>query len=240
MTREQIQPDAQPAMPPGVQPGAIDHATATGDTQAANEQGVALVLERNYFYRDRYRWQLRITTAMLVLCFLLALVLGWVLLHPAKPVYFATDADGRIRPLVPLDRPHENDAHIVQWAADIARRTYSFDFVHWREQLAALEVNFTPAGYQQFLAALKKSGNVAAVRSRRLVGSAVTSPPVITAEGVLNGVYTWEMEVPLRVSYLSSEQTIEQSLLVNMTIQRGSTLQTRDGLVVDRFLTLVQ
>ncbi len=208
--------------------------------QRQQAHGVQLVLERNYFYRDRYRLQLRLSAALTLLCLLLAGILLWVLRYPDEPVYFATSRDGRIVPLAPLEQPNQSNEAIMQWAADIVRRAYSFDFVHWRTQLAGLEPHFTEGGYHQFLAALKKSGNVDAVRSRRLVGSAIVSPPVITSEGVLNGTYTWELEVPLQVAYVSSEQTIQQSLLVTLTVRRSSTLDSEHGLAVDRFLTLVQ
>ena len=205
--------------------------------QERSAHGIQLVLERNHFYRDRYRLQLRVTAVALGLCLILSLLLFWVLSHPPAPAYFATTGDGRIIPLAPLKTPHKTSDAVTQWAAGIARKAYSFDFVHWRAQLSGLEKFFTAQGYQQFLLALKKSGNVQAVRGRRLVGSAVASPPVIVSEGTRDDVYTWRIEVPLQVSYVSAEQTINQSLLVTMLVRRVHTVRNEHGLAVHRFLT---
>lgn len=207
---------------------------------AEHAGGLQLVLERNHFYRDRYRLHLRVTAALLILSSLLVLLLFWVVTHPPAPRYFATTPNGGIIPLVPLDQPYKANDAISQWAADVARKAYSFDFVHWRGQLNQLARYFTGNGYEQFLSALKKSGNVAAVRDKRLVGTAIASPAIITSEGPLNSVYTWEVEVPLQVRYSSARETIKQSLLITMTVQRTNTLKNEHGLAVNRFLSLTR
>ena len=205
-----------------------------------NAEGLALVLERNHFYRDRYRTQLRVSAGLLLLALLLVVLLGWLITHPAEPKYFATTRGGELIALVPLSRPHKTDDAISQWAADIARKSYTFDFIHWKTQLSDLSVYFTKNGYNEFLTALNESGNVEAVRKKRLVGNAIASPPAITNEGLLDGRYTWQVEVPLRVSYVSSEETVQQSLLVILTIVRANTLSNEHGLAVDQFLTSVR
>lgn len=210
------------------------------EAHAEQSSGIQLALERNYFYRDRYRLHLRVSAGLLVLSLVLASMLFWLLTHPPSPVYFATTRNGEIIPLSPLERPLKTNVAITQWAGNIARQAYSFDFVHWRTQLDELAQYFTEGGYRQFLNALKKSGNVAAVRDKRLVGTAIASPPVITSEGVLRKVYTWEVEVPLQISYTSAKETINQSLLVTMTVRRTDTTKNEHGLAVDRFLTLVR
>ena len=51
-------------------------------------EGLALILERNHFYRDRYRVQLRVSAGILILALLLAAILGWLITHPEEPRYF--------------------------------------------------------------------------------------------------------------------------------------------------------
>ncbi|MHC8441414.1 MAG: type IVB secretion system apparatus protein IcmL/DotI [Candidatus Eutrophobiaceae bacterium] len=204
---------------------------------SARSAGIQLVLERNHFYRDRYRLHVRISLALCLLCILLASALFWILSHAPPPVYFAVSSDGRVVPLVPLSKPHHSPDAIAQWAADLARKTYSFDFVHWKAQLSSLQGSFTEDAYTQFLKALKSSGNVQAVRERRLVGSAIAEPPTIVSEGILNDTYAWQVEVPLDVRFLSSEQSISQSVLVSMTIERIDMLNNPHGLAVNHFLT---
>ncbi len=218
----------------------MSKSTKPDSSKPEQAEGLALILERNHFYRDRYRVQLRVSAGILILALLLAAILGWLITHPEEPRYFATTRTGELIALAPLSRPNKTDDAISQWAADIARKSYTFDFIHWKTQISDLSIFFTRNGYNEFLTALNESGNVEAVRKKRLVGNAIASPPAITQEGVLNGRYTWQIEVPLRVSYISSEETVQQSLLVIMTIVRADTLINEHGLAVDQFLTSVR
>lgn len=210
------------------------------ELEDVENKGLAFVLERNSFYRDRFRAQVRYGAALTALSIILTSIIGWMVTHPAEPKYFATTRNGEIIELVPLSRPNKTNDAVNQWAADISRKAYSFDFVHWKSQLGDLSQFFTENGYKQFLSALKTSGNVEAVRAKRLVGAAIANPPVITAEGIVNGVYMWKIEVPLQVSYTSAEETINQSLLISMTVERTNTIKNEHGLAVDQFITLTR
>ncbi|WP_306686753.1 DotI/IcmL/TraM family protein [Candidatus Coxiella mudrowiae] len=45
---------------------------------------------------------------------------------------------------------------MLKWATDAVRKSFSLDYVRWREQLQDASNNFTPNGWKWFLSSLKK------------------------------------------------------------------------------------
>src|SRR6056297_988762 len=203
----------------------------------SERSAVELVRMRNDFYRDNYR---RVITVLLLAFFTICLLIGslvYVLTHPPAPKYFATSTSGRIVPLVPLDQPNLSTASLLQWANTAAVAAFSYNFVNYRQELQAASEFFTAEGWDAYLQSLKDSDNLVAVQQKKLVVSAVaTGAPIINQSGVVDGRYTWQIQMPLLVTYQSLSQITEQSLMVNMVITRISTLDSPRGIGIAQFI----
>jgi intracellular multiplication protein IcmL len=96
---------------------------------------------------------------------------------------------------------------------------------------------FTPDGWNQFIGALNSSNNLKAVLDKKLVVSAVAiGAPVILDQGVLNGTYTWTVQMPMLVTYQSASQNAEQKIVVKIVVQRISTLNSARGIGIASFV----
>lgn len=201
------------------------------------EDAVQLVRLRNEFYRDNYRRVTAILLLSILVIFVLIGALTYVVTHPPAPKYFATDSTGRIVPLVPLNQPNLSTSALLQWANSAAVACFSYNFVSYRQELQAASEFFTPEGWQAFITTLQSSNNLTAVIARKLVVSAVaTGAPVVLQQGVLNGQYSWRVQMPLLVTYQSIEQVSQQSLVVTMLITRVSTLTSVRGIGIAQFV----
>lgn len=201
------------------------------------DNALELVRIRNEFYRDNYRRVLAILLFALMIIFLLVGALIYVVTHPPAPKYFATNTSGRIVPLVPLDQPNLSTAALLQWANTAAVAAFTYNFVNYRSELQAASEFFTPEGWQAYLESLQASDNLTAVRAKQLVVSAVaTGAPVITQQGVVSDRYTWQVQMPMLVTYQSASQVTQQSLMVNMVITRISTLDSPRGIGIAQFI----
>ena len=204
------------------------------------EQNEALetVHLRNDFYRDSYRRIMK--TLLFSLCLITALValLGYVVMNPPRPHYFAVDADGRITPIVSLDKPNLSPATLLQWSTQAALAAYSYNFVNYRKELQAASEFFTPNGWKQFIKAIQDSNNLSAITRKKLVMSAVaTGAPVIVWSGLLpNQHYGWRVQLPLLVTYQSSSELSQQALVISMLISRVDTLYSARGLGIEQFV----
>jgi intracellular multiplication protein IcmL len=198
---------------------------------------IQTVLMRNDFYRDRYRWMLYALLGQSVALIISGYTIYYLANDRPEPRYFATRADGGLIRLIPLNEPMLTQSAILTWAGKAATDAFTFDFVNFRQQLQEAAQAFTPDGWRTFLKALEDSRNLEAVRERKLVvNAALQGAPVILTEGVVNGVYSWRIEMPIVVAYRSANNTQRQNLIVNMTVSRVPTLEFPEGVGVTQFV----
>lgn len=201
------------------------------------DDALTVVTLRNNFYKDSQRKVMLALSIALVLNILLASVLGYIIANPPEPKYFATSINGRIVPLVPLNLPNQSDPAVLQWANQAAIAAFSYNFVNYRDELQASSGFFTAEGWDQFLNALQQSNNLDAVKAKKLIVSAVaTRAPIILQKGLLNGVYSWRVQMPILVTYQSASEFTQQNNVVTMLIMRVSTLNSPRGIGISQFV----
>lgn len=201
------------------------------------EDALLLVGLRNKFYKDNQR---KVVFALLIAILVnvsLIFLLIYIITHPPAPKYFATTINGRITPLFPLDEPNQSDSAVLQWANQAAIAAFTYNFVNYRDELQASSGFFTAEGWSQFLDALQQSNNLDAVKAKKLVVSAVaTRAPVILQKGILNGRYSWRVQMPVLVTYQSASEFTQQNNVVTMLITRVSTLNSPRGIGIAQFV----
>lgn len=192
------------------------------------------VKARNDFYRDSYRKVMLGLLLAIGVVVVQMIVIGYLATHRPAPTYFATNAEGGLIKLIPLDRPNMSTAAIVQWATDAAVSAYTFDFTDYRRQLTHSQMTyFTPEGWTHFLKALQSTNILnTVIKQKLIVNAAVTQAPIIKASGTVHGRYTWVIQMPMVVTYQSSETSNSTSLLVTLTIERMSLLDSPRGVGV--------
>lgn len=202
----------------------------------ANDALTAVTL-RNDFYRDGQRKMMVILLLSFISNVLMASLLAYLLTHPPAPKYFATSINGRITPLFALNEPNQSDSAVLQWANQAAVAAFTYNFVNYRTELQASSGFFTSEGWTQFLTALEDSNNLDAVRAKKLIVSAVaTSAPIILQKGVLNGRYSWRVQMPMLVTYQSASEFSQQRNVVTLLISRISTLNSPRGIGIAQFV----
>lgn len=202
------------------------------------EDALAKVAMRNSFYRDGQRKMMFVLLMSIIGNIILCVTLSYILTHPPAPKYFATSINGRITPLVSLNMPNQSDSAILQWSNQAAIAAFSYNFVNYRTELVAASGFFTAEGWEQFINALGSSNNLDAVKSKKLVVSAVaTSAPVILQKGVLNNRYSWRIQMPILVTYQSASEFSQQRLNVTMLVTRVDTLNSPRGIGIAQFIS---
>jgi intracellular multiplication protein IcmL len=201
------------------------------------EDALIAVQMRNSFYRDGQRKIMIVLLLSILSNFILAAILTYIITHPPEPKYFATSINGRITPLFALNEPNQSDSAVLQWANQAAIAAFSYNFVNYRTELQASSGFFTAEGWDQFLRALQESNNLVAVKTKKLIVSAVaTRAPVILQKGILNGRYSWRVQMPVLVTYQSASEFTQQNNVVTMLITRVSTLNSPRGIGIAQFV----
>ena len=171
------------------------------------------------------------------LCLVALLVAAWALTRPPENKYFATRISGELIELTPLDQPHRSDSQVTNFSVDAITRSLSLDFANFRQELADAEAFFTESGWQAFLAELQRSGNLDLIRNRRMISSAVANGAVVLRKGVDgSGTYTWQVEMPLTITYQSSSESQVQELTMLVEVKRVPTWTSDSGVAVSRLI----
>ncbi len=201
------------------------------------DDALTAVTLRNEFYRDGQRRVMIILLFSIAVNLVMAALLGYLLTHPPAPKYFATSINGRITPLYALNEPNQSDSAVLQWTNQAAIAAFTYNFVNYRTELQASSEFFTSSGWTQFLNALQASNNLEAVKAKKLIVSAVaTSAPIILQKGVLNGRYSWRIQMPLLVTYQSASEFSQQRNVVTILVTRISTLNSPRGIGIAQFV----
>lgn len=201
-----------------------------------NKEGLALVLLRNAFYRDNY--SRAVFVAMML--FFVNIFLGGAIIYryftPPQPQYFATNASYQLIKWHPLTDPVVSNNYVLQWVTQAVQAAFSLDFIHWKDQLQAASVNFTPSGWYWFLDALKKSGDLKTLVNLQMVSDAqITAAPQIQYQTTLAGRYVWKVELPMMITY-TGKTVIHQPLKVIVIIERVPVEDNHNRIAINQFL----
>lgn len=226
------QSQARPAGAPRPKP-------AQGTAPAKDELGaLGRVIVRNEYYRDGYRTLLRVALIEgIAILGLIVSIVAIVNAYQPENRYFATTEDGRVVPMVPLSEPNLSRPALLSWAAQAATETMTFGFHDYRRRLQEASRHFTRQGWGSFVKALQDAGIIDAVNTnRQVVSAAPRAAPTILSEGVLNGTYQWQVEMPMMVSYQYGAQQRDVSMNVRLTIVRVPKLESPNGVGIEQWI----
>ncbi|MES2264682.1 MAG: DotI/IcmL family type IV secretion protein [Pseudomonadota bacterium] len=170
-----------------------------------------------------------ILCGVLVASTLLNFYFGWKATHPVRE-YFATD-NGRLFPLVPMSQPYRKTSDVIQFARDNITRSFTLDFLNWRQQLEDVRHGYTRNGFKQFIENLEQMGILDTVKEKRMNLSVSAGTGVLTKEGVEDGVFFWLVELPIEVRLEGQTQRLPpQHFRALARIERISTLDSIQGI----------
>lgn len=128
-------------------------------------------------------------------------------------------------------------ASVVVFAREAAITVYHYRYSNYQEHLSDVSKYFTMAGFNAYKSAFLASGNTQIIEDQKLTVSAiVTKAPVILRKGYVDLIYTWEVQVPLLVTYKNKTQTIQQLMIVNMTLVQVLENVSSRGIAINRFV----
>ncbi len=194
----------------------------------------------NEFYRDHYQTLIIFLIGVMLLMLALGGVVLYQVSHRPLPQFIATmtneQANEQTMALRAYDEPNLLPSTLLKWASKAAATAYTFNFVNYNEQIAAVRPYFTETGwadYKNSVAALIKT----ITQNKLYVNGVVSGPPVISNQGDLTGHgYMWRIQIPFLVTYQSTEAASKQGFFVTLTIVRVPTIQNPRAIGIDQFV----
>lgn len=203
-------------------------------------KGLGSVVIRNEFYRDGYRSLLKIAVIEAMIIIALIGVMFYVIhIHQPENRYFATTEDGRLVPMVGLNEPNLSTPALMSWTAQASTEVMTFGFNDYRRRLQEASRNFTKIGWASFTSALEKSRIIEMVEAnQQVVTAAPRSAPILISEGLQNGRYQWQVELPIVVTYQAGSQTRADNLLLTLLIVRVPKLESPNGVGIEQWVAV--
>ncbi len=206
----------------------------------ADTSGLGTVVIRNEFYRDGYRSLLKLTLIQSVVILGLIGAMYYVIsVHQPEHRYFATTEDGRLVPMVPLNRPNLSAPALMSWVAQATTEVMTFGFSDYRRRLQEASRNFTKRGWESFTQALQRSRIIEMVEvNQQVLTAAPKGAPILESEGLVAGRYQWVVQVPLILTYQSGARTQNTGLLVTVVVVRVPRLESPNGVGIEQWVAV--
>lgn len=186
-----------------------------------------LVKQNNDLLQEGFTAKLNNTFTLLSVIFGQFLVIGFLIwltfFHFPISKFAPTTNAAAVCNIAPVDEPFIHQQVVADFAVDAAIGIYTYDHVNYMAQVkATTDKYFTPEYRDQFMVAFGDSDNLKAVKENFYIVSANKGgqPPMIFKAGKVKGVYTWKVQVPLVVSYISGRKADTDQIIATVDVIR--------------------
>lgn len=150
--------------------------------------------------------------------------------------FYAVKPDRTTFELIPLDRPNVSTRALLRWATLAATATFTLNFVNYEKDLAGLKIYFTASGYDNFLAALNESGTLKTLVEKQMVITSVpVGPAIVSGENDVGGYHTWNVQVPITVSYETASEVGKSNKVVSLLVSQVPTREAPTGIGIAQY-----
>jgi|LakMenEpi03Aug12_release.lakeMendotaPanAssembly.Ray.scaffolds.fasta_scaffold914765_1 intracellular multiplication protein IcmL len=178
-----------------------------------------LVMLRNAFYKDNFRKLTIVFFVSLLLNVAAALILAFGSFHKPQAYYFEASNDGKLVFTEPLSSPVFKNTEVLAWVNQNMPLLFQIDFLNYRRQYQFLREYFTDYGWMQFIKAITPTMKMI-INQKYTVSAKPADVPAITSQGVVDGIYSWQVQVPLTMIYALGPQENEKPITYTIIVQR--------------------
>lgn len=201
------------------------------------EEDLQVIYLKDDFYRDGFSRVLLISFLMLgAIALLLALSL-YLFLSKPPPVYFATDNEFRVVSPAPMNQPYLSVPDLLQWVNEALISSFTYDYVSYDHEIEKNKHYFTEEGWKKYLSILNNYAAAKTLQTAKIFVNAVpNSAPFIVNDGVLDGRYSWWIQMPLDIRSTGYQTNAVQAVTFQVLVTRVSTLNDLNGVAIDNIL----
>lgn len=186
-----------------------------------------LVIQNNLLLQGGYQTERKSSFVLLMVIFGQALCIAFLIwlafFHFPTTEFAPTSNAAAVCNIAPVKEPFIHQQTVADFAVDAAIGIYTYDHVNYLKQVKAIsDKYFTPEYRDQYMVAFGDSLNLQTVKENFYIVSATKGgqPPIIIKSGPVKGVYTWKIQVPLVVSYVSGRKSDTDQIIATVDVSR--------------------
>jgi hypothetical protein len=136
-----------------------------------------------------------------------------------------------------LDQPKVDEQAVKDFATNSAVGVMTFGNANFQARFLEASPHFTKSGWQSFSAVLKTAGTFDQVTKKHYSLTAEAAGPAqIKKQGVTEGVYRWEVEIPLTIHFKNSDDEHDEELQVRAVIERVPAADSSNGILIGQWM----
>lgn len=205
-------------------------------TENMSNARAAIKEQKNDFYAHSYQSLMIILVAEIIIILIMVTVVLYQVFHRPLPIFTAITPSKQQMQLTASSEPNLLPSTLITWASKGAVAAYTFDFALYNEQIALARPYFTEQGWKDYQASI--ASLIQTITQNQLfVSSVVVGPPVISNQGELPKLgYTWRIQIPFLVRYLSEGPEARANYTVVVTLVRVPTSINPAGIGINQFV----
>ena len=138
------------------------------------------------------------------------------------------------KPMVGLLSPNISRDAILRWSAASATEVMTFGFDDLDARMTRARRLFTPDGWSSFETALKKTALIKTmVENQQLLSTIPAASPSVVMEGLMQGRYTWVVEMPSILTLRAGEKKSTANMRIRLVIVKMPTAQNPMGIGIN-------
>lgn len=135
-----------------------------------------------------------------------------------------------------LDKAGISKDQLIKWSSDIVTTLYTYNFENATQTVQNSRSYFTKKGFTEYQAALQSPQWFPIIERKKYdVLPILSDTPSILSEGVVDGTYTWSVQIPLVLFLRGPFDMTKQSKTVMIKIKRTTLADSPSGLLIDGF-----
>lgn len=161
----------------------------------------------------------------------IAAVVGIYAAARASLAVIAATNSGVVIPAVPLDKPYLNEARVRALVEECLRRSFSHDFVNYRQTMNEAKVCYTDDSH--FVEAMDPK--IEEMKKNRMVmTNTMPGPPVVVRQRIVGGVFTWELQAEIALGLEGTQTKFTPTRLnVTTTLKRVPLTASTKGALIN-------
>lgn len=131
------------------------------------------------------------------------------------------------------------NSDVDEWSRKAMLSIFNYDYTNYQKTFADSSIYFTKSGWDSYMAILKASHDIDAVKANKMTVSAIipnTMMPVVI-RSMVNNQYVWTVKMPLIISYQSAANVVRQSATANLVVVPANSV---DGIAISNIVINIE
>lgn len=203
-----------------------------------SSKAALVVALRNKFFFMMYRYATLVFITSIITFITSVSFFLFFSKQPVPPQYIPVNEDGTYMKLPSVaDCNSKTESDVKTFALNAINKIYKYDYINYSDQFQDAALYFTTSGWNEYLDNYKASRTLLSLKENKWIVTAkpTGTPEFVKAPETVEGVCSWELKVPINISYVGNNSMDLRGELY-LRINRISVIKSPEGLGIRKII----